>query len=68
MIFAIEERGKPMECNLYKVSTENVDIARYMPLETALILVKALMMEYYADPDIEYIIKREKKEELNDDI
>ena len=49
-----------MECDLYKVSTLNVDIARYMPLDTALILVKALMMEYYADPDIEYIIKREK--------
>lgn len=50
-----------MECNLYKVSTLNVDVARYMPLETALILVKALMVEYYADPDIEYTIKREGK-------
>ena len=57
-----------MGCDLYKVSTGNVDIARDMSLETALILVKALMLEYYADPDIEYIIKREKKEKLNDDI
>lgn len=54
-----------MECNLYKVSTLNIDVARYMPLETALILVKALMMEYYADPDIEYTIKREKRTSLN---
>lgn len=57
-----------MGCDLYKVSTGSVDIARDMSLETALILVKALMLEYYADPDIEYIIKREKKEKLNDDI
>jgi len=50
-----------MGCDLYKVSTGNVDVARYMPLETALILVKALMVEYYADPDIEYTIKRERR-------
>ena len=50
-----------MGCDLYKVSTLNVDVARYMPLETALILVKALMIEYYADPNIEYIIKRERR-------
>ena len=50
-----------MRCDLYKVSTENVDVARCMPLETALILVKALMVDYYADPDIEYTIKREER-------
>ena len=61
MTFVAKERGEPMGCDLYKVSTGNVDVARYMPLETALILVKALMMEYYADPDIEYIIKRERR-------
>ncbi len=51
-----------MGCELYKVSTGNVDVARYMPLDTALILVKALMVEYYDDPELEYTIKREKKE------
>ena len=56
-----------MGCDLYKVSTLNVDVARCMPLETALILVKALMMEYYADPDIEYTIKREDRVENGTD-
>lgn len=54
-----------MECNLYKVSTLNIDVARDMPLETALILVKALMAEYSADPDIEYTIKRETRMKIN---
>lgn len=52
-----------MGCDLYKVSTGSVDVARYMPLETALILVKALMMEYHAETDIEYTIKREERTE-----
>ena len=56
-----------MGCDLYKVSTLNVDVARYMSLETAVILVKALMMEYYADHDIEYIIKRERRTEIEGD-
>ena len=52
-----------MECDLYKVSTLNIDVARYMPLETALILVKALMTEYYNEPNLEYTIKRENKDD-----
>ena len=52
-----------MGCDLYKVSSGNIDVARYMPLDTALILVKALMVEYYDDPEVEYTIKREKKGE-----
>ena len=50
-----------MGCDLYKVSTGNVDVARYMPLETALILVKALMVEYYNEPELDYTIKRERR-------
>ena len=52
-----------MGCDLYNVSTGSVYVARYMPLDTALLLVKALMMEYYNEPELEYVIKREKKGE-----
>ena len=54
-----------MNCDLYKVTTGTVDVARYMSLDAALILVKALMVEYYDDPELEYTIKREKKGESN---
>ena len=64
----MEERRELMGCELYKVSTGNVDVARYMPLDTALLLVKALMVEYYNEPELEYTIKRERKENDNDDI
>lgn len=57
-----------MGCDLYKVSTGNVDVARYMPLDTAVLLVKALMVEYYNEPELEYAIKREKKGEKDGDI
>lgn len=49
-----------MGCDLYKVSNGSVDVARYMPLETASILIKALMVEYYNEPELEYTIKRER--------
>ena len=55
-----------MGCDLYKVSSGDIDVARYMPLDTALLLVKALMTEYYNDPELEYSIKREKKGEMNE--
>lgn len=56
-----------MECTLYKVTTGSVDVARYMPLDTALILVKALMLEYYNEPELDYTIKRERRtEETNE--
>lgn len=51
-----------MGCDLYKVTTGSVEVARYMSLDTAVLLVKALMMEYYNDPEIEYVIKREKND------
>lgn len=50
-----------MGCDLYKVTTGSVDVARYVPLETALILVKALMVEYYNEPELDYTIKRERR-------
>ena len=55
-----------MGCDLYKVSTGSVDVARYMPLDTALILVKALMVEYYNDPELDYTIKRERRTDESD--
>ena len=58
------QKGEPMGCDLYKVSTGNVDVARYMSLDAALLLVKALMIEYYNDPELEYAIKREKKGDI----
>lgn len=55
------QKGEQMGCDLYKVSTGSIDVARYMPLDTALILVKALMVEYYNDPELDYTIKRERR-------
>ena len=64
--FVLMRKGEPMGCDLYKVTTGSVDVARYMPLETALILVKALMVEYYNDPELDYTIKRERRiDEIN---
>ena len=60
------QKGEQMGCDLYKVSTGGIDVARYMPLETALILVKALMVEYYNDPELDYTIKRERKTDEGD--
>ena len=50
-----------MNCDLYKVTTGTVDVARYMSLNTATLLVKVLMMEYHNEPELEYTIKREKE-------
>lgn len=55
-----------MERNLYKVSTGSIDVARCMPLDTALILVKALMVEYYNEPELDYTIKRERRTDEDD--
>ena len=67
MIFAVKRKGEPMGCDLYKVSTGSVDVARYMRLDTALILVKALMVEYYNDPRLDYTIKRERRTDEGSD-
>ena len=56
-----------MGCDLYKVITGSVEVARYMPLDTALILVKALMVEYYNEPGLDYTIKRERRTDERSD-
>ena len=66
LISVVWRKGEPMVCDLYKVSTGSVDVARCMPLNTALILVKALMMEYYNDHELEYTIKRERRTDGSD--
>ena len=61
LISVVWQKGEPMGCDLYKVTTGSVDVARYMPLDTALILVKALIVEYYNEPELDYTIKRERR-------
>lgn len=46
--------------DLYRiVSDDSVIIARWMKLDIALLLIKALMNEYYAEPYLAYTIVRE---------
>lgn len=48
-----------MNSELYKVyiGSENC-VGKYMPLQFALILTKAIYSEFYAEPELEVTIKR----------
>lgn len=48
-----------MGIETYKVLDGETVLARGMSLNTAILLIKALMMEYYADEELAYTIKRE---------
>lgn len=48
-----------MNCNTYAIIDGDNVIARGMPIETAMILLKALFMEYWQDPVAKYTIARE---------
>ena len=53
---------------LYSVCTScGSVIAKDMDLETALILMKGLFEEYYADPTLEYILQRQPNEDVKVD-
>ena len=49
-----------MSCDTYRIIDDGeIVIARGMPIETALILLKALFNEYWADTCIKYTIEKE---------
>ena len=48
-----------MNCDTYRIMDSGNIIARNMPLETALILLKALFLEYYNETDIRYTLEKE---------
>ena len=53
------------ELSTYSIISGDILIASGMSLETAVIFVKALMQEYFADEEIEYTIRREGKRTKN---
>lgn len=48
-----------MNCDTYRIMDRGNIIARDMPLETALILLKALFQEYWNDTLVRYTIEKE---------
>lgn len=48
-----------MNCDKYIIMDRENIIARGMPLETALILLKALFQEYWNDTLVRYTIEKE---------
>ena len=48
-----------MNCNKYRIMDRGNIIAEYMSLETALILLKALLQEYWNDTLVRYTIEKE---------
>ena len=48
-----------MNCDTYRIIYGGNAIASGMPLETALILLKALFLEYYNDTAIRYTLEKE---------
>lgn len=49
-----------MNCDTYRIIDRGNIIASGMPIETALILLKALFLEYYNDTMIGYTIEKEQ--------
>ena len=52
-----------MNCDTYRIMDRGNIIARSMPLETALIMLKALLLEFWEEPMISYTIEREPQTE-----
>lgn len=55
-----------MNCNTYAIIVGDNVIAKGMPIETAMILLKALFMEYWQDPVAKYTIEREAPAECEE--
>lgn len=53
-----------MNCDKYIIIDRGNIIARGMPIETAIILLKALLLEYHADTLISYTLEREPYAEV----
>ena len=47
-----------MSSELYEIYIDNDCIARHMPLQFALILIKAIYSEFYAEPELKVTIKK----------
>lgn len=52
-----------MNCDTYAIIDRGNVIAKGMPIETALILLKALFMEYWNDTMVRYTIEKEARAE-----
>ena len=48
-----------MKEDFYTIKVENVKIAQHISLEYACIFLKAIMQEFYNEPDIKVTIERE---------
>ena len=55
-----------MSCDTYRIIDRGIVIASGMTLGTALIMLKALFTEYWAEPTIGYTIEKEQKAECKD--
>ena len=47
-----------MNSELYEIYIDNDCIAKYVPLQFALILIKAIYVEFYAEPELKITIKK----------
>lgn len=52
-----------MNCDTYRIIDRGNIIASGMPIDTALILLKALFLEYFNDTEISYTLEKERGEE-----
>lgn len=52
-----------MGCDTYSVLVDNVCVAQGVPFGYAVIFIKAIMDEYYNDPDISVTITREVRDD-----
>jgi hypothetical protein len=55
-----------MSCDTYRIIDRGIVIASGMSLGTALIMLKALFTEYWAEPTIGYTIEKEQKAECTE--